>query len=62
MSGCGMTKSELERLLKESGFGSNEAMFSCYFTKQGGPPLCAQCHQMIGAHSDGAGAGAARQY
>ena len=50
--GCQFTRPELEKLLADSGFGSNQMMFNAYFraNPMGGPPLCAGCNQPIGQH------------
>jgi len=50
---CQYTRPELEKLLADSGFGSNAMMFNMYFRANpagAGPPLCATCGNQIGMH------------
>jgi hypothetical protein len=48
-----MGRDELERLLRASDFGENEAMYRTYF-RPGMPVRCIVCGETVRAHGDGA--------
>ena len=57
---CQYSRPELEKLLADSGYGSNAMMFSMYFRPNpegSGAPLCATCGNQIGMHSAPAAVG-----